>query len=179
MPVVFHFPLPAARAAIGGAGRRPPYYRPRANRARNGPTVTQSFLAPRKRAVCLFLPRLPSARGGGFPKALFPCLPCARGGSLPQARRRGFINVSLFTTLPLRCARRPLYKGGQGSDPITRFRFRSAHRQSPSCIRNRSAGFFIRYRRQPGVRAAALLHDLRSPHKAPAPAQITQKPPKR
>ena len=123
-PVVFHFLSPAARAAIGGTGREPSYYRLRACRARDDPEVTQSFLAPRKRAVCLPLPRLPSARGG----------------SLPQARRKRFYQRPRFTTLPPRCARRPLYKVGR-SDAITRFQVRTVHRQSRACTRNLSAEF--------------------------------------
>ena len=100
-------------AGICGAGRKPPH----ARHARDDPAVTQSFLAPRKRAVCLFLPRLPLQRGGGFLKALFPCLPFIRGGGLPQARRKGFYQRPRFTTLPPRSAYHiPFIR--EGKDPI-------------------------------------------------------------
>ena len=52
-PVVFHLTSPAARAAIGGAGCKPSYYRQRASRACDDLTVTHLLLVTRKRVSCL------------------------------------------------------------------------------------------------------------------------------
>ena len=48
--MVFQFTSPAARAAIGGVGCKPSYYRQRASRACDDPAVMQLLLVTRKRA---------------------------------------------------------------------------------------------------------------------------------
>ncbi len=144
-PAGFHFPSPAARASIGGTGRRPSYYRPRARRARDDTAGTQLLLTARKRAVCLPLSRLPSARGG-LAKGSFPLPSLCKGRWLAKGKTEGLLSTPPVYDPPA-SLRLPysLYKGRQGSDAITRFQFRSVHRQSRACTRNLSAEF--RYQR--------------------------------
>ncbi len=143
--MAFHFPSPAARAAIGGAGRRPSYYRPRASRARKAKQSRNCYLFPVNGPYIFSSLAPPVHRGGGLPKALFPC-PLYKGRQLAAGKTEGFLSTSPVYAPPA-SLRLPysFYKGGR-SDAITRFQFRSVHRQSLSYTRNRSAEF--RYQKE-------------------------------